>query len=152
MSGSEAMRKSALLASVMQPGALRSLFASLPAGTAEELRTQIAFVSQQGWNRSTLVNHTLNIWTSKQEQDIAETDTGFGDIVRLSNSLNARTLSRVVLATAPNDPTFILSALEPRIAKAVRTELVSLKTFPPALASAIRKAAHVTTSAVDVKQ
>ncbi|WP_253254199.1 hypothetical protein [Xanthomonas arboricola] len=140
------MRKSALLASVMQPGQRRRLLASLPAAMATELRAQIAFVRRHGWDEPTLVEPVLR----GPGLTIGDADGGPGleDIVQLSRTLGAATLSRVVMATASADASFILAALEPALAKTVRAELTASKPLPPALAAAVRNAAHAQATAV----
>ncbi|PPU13533.1 hypothetical protein KPG65_06375 [Xanthomonas arboricola pv. corylina] len=128
------MRKSALLASVMRSGERRRLLASLPAAMATELRAQIALVCRHGWDEPTLVEPALR-------------GPGLEDIVQLSHTLGAATLSRVVMATASADASFILAALEPALAKTVRAELAASRPLPPALAAAVRNAAHAQAAA-----
>ncbi|CAD2251820.1 hypothetical protein QSH46_014810 [Xanthomonas arboricola pv. juglandis] len=145
MSASEVMRKSALLASVMRSGERRRLLASLPAAMATELRAQIALVCRHGWDEPTLVEPALR----GPGQTIGDADGGPGleDIVQLSHTLGAATLSRVVMATASADASFILAALEPALAKTVRAELAASRPLPPALAAAVRNAAHAQAAA-----
>ncbi|MBB3804634.1 hypothetical protein FHT03_000364 [Xanthomonas arboricola] len=140
MSASEALRKSALLASVMQAGECRRLMASLPAGIAAQLRAQIAVVRHHRWDEPAFVEPLLQAPDVRQGQP--EGELGLEEIVQLSHTLSAATLSRVITATTPGDASFILAALEPATAKAVRAELASSKPFPPALAAAVRSAAH----------
>ncbi|WP_238691706.1 hypothetical protein [Xanthomonas arboricola] len=146
MSVSEAMRKSALLASVMRSGQRRRLLASLPIAMAEQLRTQIALVRRHGWDELSLVEPLLH----GQELTVTQTDADLGleEIVRLSHILSAATLSRVVMATTAGEASFVLAALDPQIAKAVCAELTTMRPLPPALAAAVRNAAQTHAAAV----
>ncbi|WOB51114.1 hypothetical protein NYR97_06990 [Xanthomonas hydrangeae] len=145
MSASEAMRRSALLASVMQSGERRRLLASLPAPIAAQLRAQIAIVCRHGWDDPALVEQALQI--PRLPIGSADAELGLEEIVQLSHTLCAATLSRVVMATTSADASFIFAALEPAMAKAVRAELASSRSFPPALAAAVRNAAHAQANA-----
>ncbi|WP_242628979.1 hypothetical protein [Xanthomonas oryzae] len=111
-----------------------------------QLRAHIAVVCRHRWDDPALVDPMLQAAGVLQDQPDGE--LGLEEIVQLSRSLGAATLSRVIMATAPADASFILAALEPATAKAVRAELVSTKPFPPALAASVRNAAyaHVTTA------
>ncbi|AOY64713.1 hypothetical protein ABFO19_01225 [Xanthomonas citri pv. glycines] len=134
------MRKSALLASVMRSGERRRLLASLPAAMAAQLREQIAVVRRHGWDDLALVESALQV--SRLSIAHSDTEVGLEQIVQLSGTLGAATLSRVVMAATSADPSFILAALAPATARDVRAELATARPLPPALAAAVRNAAH----------
>lgn len=102
---------------------------------------------------SVVTDGTSQPWSSRRcadrGQTIGDADGGPGleDIVQLSHTLGAATLSRVVMATASADASFILAALEPALAKTVRAELAASRPLPPALAAAVRNAAHAQAAA-----
>ncbi|QJD70185.1 hypothetical protein HG421_20060 [Xanthomonas campestris pv. badrii] len=141
------MRRSALLASVMHAGERRRLLASLPADIALQLRAQIAVVRRHRWDDPALVEPMLR--ASDVRRDQPDGQLGLEEIVQLSRTLGAATLSRVIMATSPGDASFILAALEPATAKAVSAELVSSRPLPPALAASVRNAAHVHSTIAD---
>jgi flagellar motor switch protein FliG len=135
----ENVRKTALLASLLQRKQRQRLLSSLPTAVATELSLAIGEVERQGWAQREIVERALG-------ETLSETRTKEGmeldGLVALSQHLDSAHFARILTATQLVDPEFVLAMLEEEHAEQVRASAKALPAMPEKLREAVRNHAQ----------
>ncbi|MBD9437299.1 hypothetical protein IB223_14440 [Pseudoxanthomonas sp. PXM03] len=140
-----ALRKAALVASLMDRDQRKRLLASVPRGTARHLRLAIAHVERQGWARRDMVEQALGQPLTAIQ---GAPDFGLDELVKLAEHVDARTYARVLAAAPLRDHGFLFSLLPAGFAGGVQGYLEELPVMPERLRTATLAAARQQLQAV----
>lgn len=130
---SPALRKSALLISLLPRTRRAQVLATQPLHVKRKLKPLIAQVQSQGWNRRELVEAALGLQLDRVGQ---AGQVGLEELIGLSSQVDSLTFSRVLAAAALPDPQFLITLLEPEYGDRVRQSLQQLPALPEGARSA----------------
>lgn len=134
MMPSENVRKAALVASLMDRRQRARLLASLPADAAATLTQALREIEQQGWAQRDVVERVLG---EDLSEAVAQQGIGLDALMVLSRHLDSMHFARILTATQPGNPEFVLSMLEEAFAERVRACIDSLPVMPDRLRTAV---------------
>lgn len=130
---SPALRKSALLISLLPRTQRAQVLATQPLHVKRRLKPLIAQVQSQGWNRRELVEAALGLQLDRLGQ---AGQVGLEELIGLSSQVDSTAFSRVLAAAALPDPQFLITLLEPEYGDRVRQSLQQLSALPEGARSA----------------
>jgi hypothetical protein len=130
---SPALRKSALLISLLPRTRRAQVLATQPLHVKRKLKPLIAQVQSQGWNRRELVEAALGLQLDRLGQ---AGQVGLEELIGLSSQVDSTAFSRVLAAAALPDPQFLITLLEPEYGDRVRQSLQQLSALPEGARSA----------------
>lgn len=134
MISSESIRKAALVTSLMDRKQRARLLTSLPADVAMKLTQALHEIEQQGWDRRDIVEQVLG---EELSTVVVQQDLGLDALIALSGQLDSVHFARILTATQPGSPEFVLSMLEDDFAEHVRACIESLPVMPDRLRTAV---------------
>lgn len=135
----ENVRKTALLASLLQRKQRQRLLSSLPTAVATELSLAISEVEKQGWAQRQIVEQALGETFSEMR---TKEGMDLDRLVALSQHLDSAHFARILTATQLGDPEFVLAMLEEEHAEQVRACAKALPAMPEKLREAVRNHAQ----------
>jgi hypothetical protein len=130
---SPALRKSALLISLLPKTRRAQVLATQSSSLSKQLKPLIAQVESQGWNRRELVEAALGLQLDRLGQ---AGQIGLEEMIGLSSHIESTAFSRVLAAAALPDPQFLITLLEPDYGDRVRESLQQLPALPEGARSA----------------
>lgn len=128
-----ALRKSALLMSLLPRNQRAQLLAVQPTSVSKQLKPLIAQIESQGWDRRELVEAALGLQLDRLGQ---AGQIGVEELIGLSSHVDSTAFSRVLAAAALPDPQFLITLLEPAYGDRVRQSLRQLPALPEGARSA----------------
>lgn len=140
MMPSENVRKAALVASLMDRKQRKRLLASLPADATSILTTALREIEQHGWAQRDLVERVLG---KRLSELVTQEGIGLDALMVLSKHLDSLHFARILTATQPGNPEFVLSMLDQDFAEGVQAHIDRLPVMPESLRAAVR--AHART-------
>lgn len=133
MSQGQAIRKAALVVSLMERGHRSRLLESLPASISKDMKEALRFVAQERWNRREIVELALG---GEFDQLEPQHEIGMEQLLRLARCLGSAEFSRVLVASQLRNADFLVSMLDPNYAADVQKHWKSMPAMPEQLRAA----------------
>jgi hypothetical protein len=130
MSQGQAIRKAALVVSLMEPGARSRLLESLPVDVGTEMKKALSFIAQEKWNRREIVELALG---DEFHQVESRHEIGMEQLLQLAKCMDSAGFSRVLVASQLRNPDFLVSMLDPGYAADVQRHWQLMPAMPEQL-------------------
>lgn len=133
MSQEQAIRKAALVVSLMERGHRSRLLESLPVAVGTAMKKALSFIAQEKWNRREIVELALGDEFIRLE---SPREIGMEQLLQLAKCMDSAGFSRVLVASQLRNPDFLVSMLDPDYAADVQRHWQFMPAIPEQLRAA----------------